>query len=469
MKSPEKLILPLIIAALAICGFGIAVALRPAQTPKALSSATASPGASPGASAGASPGAEGSSTADKKTGAITALGRLEPQGGVLKVAAPSSGQGGSARVARLMVKEGDRVKQGQPLAILDSYERLRAEALQAQAQVREAEAKVAKVKAGAKTGDIGSQIAQAQSQVETVRAKEAQINAQLAQLQSWQATVDSRAKAIEAQLEAARVKEAKVRSAGAQLDKVQRDLQRYNALAKDGVIAQADLDTRQLTVQTAVQDLEASKREFEQAMSIAQQAQQEKLKAQADLDTAQKQIAQLMRERDQNIASVEAAKQDISSVRQVRPEDVLEAQTGVQVALANFERAKVELNNAVIVSPQPGQILKIHSEAGEAVDSANGLLDLGRTQQMDAVAEVYETDAGAIQPGQKAFISSPALPRRLIGQVYQVALQVRKNDVLNTDPAADTDTRVIEVKVKLLDSPAVAGLTNLQVNVEIQP
>ncbi|NJN23143.1 MAG: hypothetical protein HC810_00345 [Acaryochloridaceae cyanobacterium RL_2_7] len=42
-----------------------------------------------------------------------------------------------------------------------------------------------------------------------------------------------------------------------------------------------------------------------------------------------------------------------------------------------------------------------------------------------------------------------------------------KNDVLSTDPAADTDARVIEVKIKLRDSQKVANLTNLQVNVLI--
>jgi HlyD family secretion protein len=40
-------------------------------------------------------------------------------------------------------------------------------------------------------------------------------------------------------------------------------------------------------------------------------------------------------------------------------------------------------------------------------------------------------------------------------------------DVLGTDPVAETDARVIEVDILLDDPAAVARLTNLQVEVEI--
>jgi HlyD family secretion protein len=42
-----------------------------------------------------------------------------------------------------------------------------------------------------------------------------------------------------------------------------------------------------------------------------------------------------------------------------------------------------------------------------------------------------------------------------------------KNDVLNIDPTADVDSRVVEVRIQLDDSRAAAKLTYLQVNVEI--
>jgi HlyD family secretion protein len=47
-------------------------------------------------------------------------------------------------------------------------------------------------------------------------------------------------------------------------------------------------------------------------------------------------------------------------------------------------------------------------------------------------------------------------------------LRIAKNDVLGTDPAAKTDVRIIEVKIKLDDSTKVSGLTNLQVRVKVE-
>jgi HlyD family secretion protein len=44
-----------------------------------------------------------------------------------------------------------------------------------------------------------------------------------------------------------------------------------------------------------------------------------------------------------------------------------------------------------------------------------------------------------------------------------------KNDVLNVDPAAKSDSRVVEVRIELDDGAPVAGLTNLTVDILINP
>jgi len=86
---------------------------------------------------------------------------------------------------------------------------------------------------------------------------------------------------------------------------------------------------------------------------------------------------------------------------------------------------------------------------------------------MYAVAEVYETDIGKVKVGQKATISSEVFKGEITGTVDRVGLRIAKNDILGTDPAAKTDVRVIEVKIRLNDSSKVSGLTNLQVKVKI--
>jgi HlyD family secretion protein len=133
-------------------------------------------------------------------------------------------------------------------------------------------------------------------------------------------------------------------------------------------------------------------------------------------------------------------------------------------------RAKAELALAVVRSPQDGQVLKIHTRPGELVGN-QGIISLGQTQRMVAVAEVYELDVSRIRAGQSATVISKnnAFPEVLHGKVVEVGLEINKKDVLNTDPAAQFDARVVEVKVLLdgLSSRKVAGLTNLSLQVEI--
>ena len=90
---------------------------------------------------------------------------------------------------------------------------------------------------------------------------------------------------------------------------------------------------------------------------------------------------------------------------------------------------------------------------------------------MLAIAEVYESDISKVRLGQKASVTSEnaTFSGKLHGRVKQIGLQIGKKNVLESDPAADIDVRVVEVKI-LLDpesSKKVAGLTNAKVIVKI--
>ena len=66
--------------------------------------------------------------------------------------------------------------------------------------------------------------------------------------------------------------------------------------------------------------------------------------------------------------------------------------------------------------------------------------------------------------------TSEAFTGEAIGQVEEIGLQIYKNKVLNTDPTAATDARVVEVKVLLdpMSSRKVKAFTNLEVTVAIK-
>jgi HlyD family secretion protein len=95
------------------------------------------------------------------------------------------------------------------------------------------------------------------------------------------------------------------------------------------------------------------------------------------------------------------------------------------------------------------------------------ILKMGNTAQMHAVAEVYETDIRFVREGQRASVRSPALASALTGKVVKIGNLIYKNDVLDVDPAANTDRRVVEVRIALDDGGEAARLTNLTVDVVI--
>ena len=170
------------------------------------------------------------------------------------------------------------------------------------------------------------------------------------------------------------------------------------------------------------------------------------------------------------------AEAELERHQQLHRDDVIsdskrdELQLRLDVARAELQRAVAELERSRVRAPLDGQVLDVHARDGERVES-DGIVELGRTQDMYAVAEVYETDAGRVRLGQRATVRSPALPRPLEGQVDRIGRKVGKLDALGTDPAARTDARVVEVEIRLEPqaSELAAALTHLQVEIEIEP
>ena len=71
--------------------------------------------------------------------------------------------------------------------------------------------------------------------------------------------------------------------------------------------------------------------------------------------------------------------------------------------------------------------------------------------------------------GQQAEITSHAITEELSGIVEEIGLEVKRQQVVNTDPAANIDGKIVEVKIALDEesSQKVSGFTNLLVTVKI--
>ena len=141
--------------------------------------------------------------------------------------------------------------------------------------------------------------------------------------------------------------------------------------------------------------------------------------------------------------------------------------THVESLATELELARAELDRTIIRAPIDGTILKVLTHPGERIANAP-IVKMGSTAQMYAVAEVYETDARFVQPSQRARMTSPALPEALEGTVERVSRLIFKNDVLDVDPAARVDARVVEVRIRLDDSSMASQFNHLQVRVRIE-
>ena len=102
-----------------------------------------------------------------------------------------------------------------------------------------------------------------------------------------------------------------------------------------------------------------------------------------------------------------------------------------------------------------------------------GVLSIGRSDQMEAVLEVYESDIGRVRVGQRVLLQSEngGFDGELQGRVRRIDPLVQQRDVLSTDPTADTDARVVEVHVSLdpADARRVRQLTGLKLIGRLQP
>jgi HlyD family secretion protein len=152
--------------------------------------------------------------------------------------------------------------------------------------------------------------------------------------------------------------------------------------------------------------------------------------------------------------------------RQVAEANLEEARAQLRAVQADLVTAEAQVELATVRSPRNGVVLKIHAHAAERV-GPEGILELGTTDQMYAIAEVYETDVTRVRPGQRARIHSPALPQDLTGTVERLGLKVGRLTNLGTDPTLKSDARVVDVEIRLDDSVAAAALTNLEVDVLI--
>jgi len=134
--------------------------------------------------------------------------------------------------------------------------------------------------------------------------------------------------------------------------------------------------------------------------------------------------------------------------------------------IAERRALEADLVESELRSPIDGTVLRVHSRVGER-PGAEGVLEVGASQSMEALIEVYESDINRIAVGDPVTLVSEngGFDGSLLGRVERISPQVRQREVLSTNPTGDADARVVEVQVSLDRDSArrVASLAGLKV------
>ena len=133
-----------------------------------------------------------------------------------------------------------------------------------------------------------------------------------------------------------------------------------------------------------------------------------------------------------------------------RKDELLKLQKQKINLMADQKNIKIDLFNSKLRSPIDGFVLEINTRVGERPKN-EGILDIGSSQKMEALIEVYESDIDRVFISQNVELKSEngGFQNKLNGKVIRISPQVKQRKVLSTDPTGDADSRIIEVLVKL--------------------
>lgn len=192
--------------------------------------------------------------------------------------------------------------------------------------------------------------------------------------------------------------------------------------------------------------------DLKQARVKAAEANVAVLKARLDTERVNERYSKRELERQQQLVEREVVSvSQLDNAEQqwkTSASDINSLKQEISQAEASLAVEKKELDQSQIFAPISGTVLKIHAREGERIGD-EGLLEMADLTNMDIVAEIYESDIPDIRVGQKAEISFPGQSEKFTGELYKLGYIVRGNDLNDTDPLADQDNRVVEVRIAM--------------------
>jgi len=391
----------------------------------------------------------------------------------------------SGKVARVLVKVGDRVQPNQLLVELSDIE-VGIQLQRARAQLAENRARLRYIRHLARVKD-----ATARSEVERARqalqAAQSRLEQTRRQARIVAGETETRVRTAAANLEAARhrlkilkdgarqqeLREAElaVRRAEVEWINARRVYERREQLFRDDAISRETLDEAERTLRVAEAALAAARerlslvaegprteeiRVAEEQVRIAEealrQAETERDRRQISEDDIRAAAAEVERAR----AALQAAEAGLAQI-DVSQAEIAQAEAAVAESEADVAFAEKQVRDTRILSPVAGVVTRRMVNPGEIISPQDDLLQIVALDALYLEAQVPELDLAMVRPGMRARVAVDALgSRRFEGTVreiipvaepnsalYRVRIQVRRDGV--ELPAGGFARAVIEV------------------------
>jgi HlyD family secretion protein len=335
---------------------------------------------------------------------ISVSGRIESDDAA--VAAKTSG-----RIREITVREGDQVKAGQVIAMLDD-EQLKARVDQAQSNVAQAEARLSRAR---------HEIAVLQAQLEQSR------------LGVNQSRMDAEGRVSQAQAQVAAA-EASLARAEADYKQARADAERFTTLAeqgdapaREGEQARAAAEAHKAVVQAARKQVEAARGAF--------------LATKANLDNPAIRAAQA--------AAIE------QQIRQAQA-DIQSAEAEAGRARAQLQEALANRNDLQIIAPFDGTVATRSAEPGEVVSPGTPIMTIVNLNHVYLRAFIPEGEIGRVRAGQTARVYLDSNPKQPLEAVVARIDPQASFTPENTYYRDDRVKQVVGVKLQLVNSQGFA-------------
>lgn len=317
----------------------------------------------------------------------------------------------SGRISEIQVREGDQVKAGQVIALIDD-EQVRAREEQEQSNVTQAEARVL--------------TAQQQIAVLNAQLEESNIGVD-------QARIDAQGRVSQAEAQVAQA-EAQLVKAEADYGQAKYDEQRYTTLAKDGDVPE----------RTGVQA-----RTTAEAHAAAVRA----ARKQVDVARGALTIAKA------NVANAAMRTSQATAIRK----QILQAQSEIAAAQAEVEQARAKLREVQadredlqVVAPIDGTVATRSAEPGEVVAAGTTLVTIVNLNEVYLRGFIPEGDIGRVRTGQTARVYLDSAPDKPLEAVVSRIDPEASFTPENTYFKDDRVKQVVGVKLQLKSAAGYA-------------